>query len=78
MKLDETRDKLLAAALAHVPFDGWTGRALRAGAADLWLDVLRRSPPMPSRAVRRSCSRPSAPRSTGACWRSWKRATSRP
>ena len=39
MKLDETRDKLLAAALAHVPFDGWTGRALRAGAADLWLDA---------------------------------------
>ena len=38
MKLDETRDKLCAAALAHVPFDGWTGRALRAGADDLGLD----------------------------------------
>ncbi len=38
MNIDETRDQLLAAALAHVPFDGWTGRALRAGAADLGLD----------------------------------------
>ncbi len=38
MNIDETRDKLITAALAHVPFDGWTGRALRAGAADLGLD----------------------------------------
>ncbi len=38
MNLDETRAKLRAAALSHVPFDGWTGRALRAGAADLGLD----------------------------------------
>ena len=38
MPIEETRDQLLAAALAHVPFDGWTGRALRAGAADLGLD----------------------------------------
>ncbi len=38
MTIEETRDKLCAAALAHVPFDGWTGRALRAGAADLGLD----------------------------------------
>ena len=38
MSIDETRDRLIAAALAHVPFDGWTGRALRAGAADLGLD----------------------------------------
>jgi ubiquinone biosynthesis protein COQ9 len=38
MTIEETRDKLLAAALAHVPFDGWSGRALQAGAADLGLD----------------------------------------
>ena len=38
MTIDETRDKLLAAALAHVPFDGWSGRALQAGAADLGLE----------------------------------------
>ncbi len=38
MRIEETREKLLAATLAHVPFDGWTGRALRAGAADLGLD----------------------------------------
>ena len=38
MRIEETRDRLCAAALAHVPFDGWTGRALRAGAADLGLD----------------------------------------
>ncbi len=39
MNIEETRDKLIAAALAHVPFDGWTGRALRAGADDLGLDA---------------------------------------
>ncbi len=38
MNIGQTRDKLRAAALAHVPFDGWTGRALRAGADDLGLD----------------------------------------
>ncbi len=38
MRIEETRDQLITAALAHVPFDGWTGRALRAGAADLGLD----------------------------------------
>ncbi len=38
MTIEETRDKLCAAALVHVPFDGWTARALRAGAADLGLD----------------------------------------
>ncbi len=41
MRIEETRDQLIAAALAHVPFDGWTGRALRAGAADLGLDAAR-------------------------------------
>jgi ubiquinone biosynthesis protein COQ9 len=39
MTIEETRETLLAAALAHVPFDGWTGRALRAGAAELGLDA---------------------------------------
>ncbi len=38
MTIEETREKLLAAALAHVPFDGWSERALRAGADDLGLD----------------------------------------
>ena len=32
---DALRRKLLAASLPHVPFDGWTERALKAGAADL-------------------------------------------
>jgi ubiquinone biosynthesis protein COQ9 len=32
--LEETRDRILMAALEHVIFDGWTERALRAGAAD--------------------------------------------
>lgn len=35
---DEQRDRLLEAALAHVPFDGWSARALSAGARDLELD----------------------------------------
>ncbi len=39
MDIDATRDKLLAATLAHVPFDGWSRRAFRAGAADLGLDA---------------------------------------
>ncbi len=38
MDIDKTRAKLLAATLAQVPFDGWTGRALRAGAAEAGLD----------------------------------------
>ena len=38
MRIEETRDKLIAAALAHVPFDGWSAQALRAGAADLGVD----------------------------------------
>jgi ubiquinone biosynthesis protein COQ9 len=32
------RDRLLEAALVHVPFDGWSRRALFAGAADLGLE----------------------------------------
>lgn len=31
---EKTRREILLAALAHVPFDGWTGRALVAGARD--------------------------------------------
>jgi ubiquinone biosynthesis protein COQ9 len=31
----EQRDHLLEATLAHVPFDGWSWRSLRAGAADI-------------------------------------------
>ena len=38
MDIDKTRAKLRAATLAQVPFDGWTGRALRAGAAAAGLD----------------------------------------
>lgn len=38
MDIDETRKKLLRAALSHVAFDGWTRAAIRAGAADLGLD----------------------------------------
>ena len=36
---DETRDRLLLAALPHVPFDGWSDKALAAAAADLALDA---------------------------------------
>jgi ubiquinone biosynthesis protein COQ9 len=32
------RDRLLEAALVHVPFDGWSRRSLRAGAADIGID----------------------------------------
>jgi ubiquinone biosynthesis protein COQ9 len=35
----EQRDRLLEATLAHVPFDGWSRRALRAGAADAGMDM---------------------------------------
>ncbi len=38
MDIDKTRVKLLAATLVHVPFDGWTGRAIQAGAAEVGLD----------------------------------------
>jgi ubiquinone biosynthesis protein COQ9 len=36
---EEQRDRLLEAALVHVPFDGWSRRSLSAGAADLGLDA---------------------------------------
>ena len=35
---DETRDRLLQAALPHVPFDGWSEAALTAAAVDLGLE----------------------------------------
>jgi ubiquinone biosynthesis protein COQ9 len=35
---EEQRDRLLEAALVHVPFDGWSRRSLAAGAADLGLE----------------------------------------
>lgn len=38
MDRDEQRDRLLEAALAHVPFDGWSSRALAFGARDLDLE----------------------------------------
>ncbi len=46
-KLDKLRAKLLAAILAHVPFDGWSDRALRVGAEDIGADLatLRRAFP---------------------------------
>lgn len=52
---DEERRRLLAATLDHVAFDGWTVTALRAGAADLELDlvdVARLFPGGPDEAVR--------------------------
>ena len=36
---EQQRDHLLEAALVHVPFDGWSRRALFAGAADLGLQA---------------------------------------
>jgi len=36
---DETRDRILEAALAHVAFDGWSRRALNAGALDAGFDA---------------------------------------
>ncbi|MGH6902139.1 MAG: COQ9 family protein [Geminicoccaceae bacterium] len=35
---EEQRDRLLEAALVHVPFEGWSRRSLRAGAADMGLE----------------------------------------
>lgn len=39
MDIDETREALLLATLAHVPFDGWSDAAIRAGAADAGLSA---------------------------------------
>lgn len=37
---DATRRHLLDAVLAHVPFDGWTDRAVKAGARDCGIELL--------------------------------------
>ena len=37
MPIEDTRRRLLDATLTHVPFDGWTGVAMMAGARDLGL-----------------------------------------
>ena len=39
MDIDKVRGKLLAATLAQIPFDGWSGRALEAGAAEAGIDA---------------------------------------
>jgi ubiquinone biosynthesis protein COQ9 len=36
---DDTKDRLLDAALVHVPFDGWSERTLRAAAVDAGVDL---------------------------------------
>lgn len=36
---DDTKDRLLEAALPHVPFDGWSDRTLRAAAAEAGVDA---------------------------------------
>ena len=35
---EDQRDRLLEAALVHVPFDGWSRRSLSAGARDLGVE----------------------------------------
>ena len=52
--LDAMRDRLVTAALPHVPFDGWSHRALDAAAVDAGLtpaDVLRALPGGPLEAI---------------------------
>jgi len=54
MALEVLRDQVLEGALPHVPFDGWSLAALRAGAADAGLEpdaVLRAFPEGPMAAV---------------------------
>ena len=36
--MSEERGKILAAVLGHIPFEGWTSRALRLAAEDAGLD----------------------------------------
>ena len=45
----EQRDRLLEAALVHVPFDGWSRRSLLAGAADLGMEPGPRAASVPAR-----------------------------
>ncbi len=40
----DARDRLIVAMFAHVPFDGWTSRAVQAGAADVGLSAARLFP----------------------------------
>ena len=52
--IDKVRKKLLLASLPHVPFDGWSDRALRAGAEDAGLtpaEALNAFPAGPSEAL---------------------------
>lgn len=54
MDIDKTRERLLLATLPHVPFDGWSETALRAGAADAGLtpaDALNAFPSGPAEAA---------------------------
>jgi ubiquinone biosynthesis protein COQ9 len=39
MMTDDTKERVLDAALCHVPFDGWSDRSLRAAAADAGVDA---------------------------------------
>ncbi|MGI9383576.1 MAG: COQ9 family protein [Methyloligellaceae bacterium] len=52
--IDKTRERLLLATLAHVPFDGWSEAAIRAGAADAGLspaEALNAFPAGPAEAL---------------------------
>lgn len=51
MPIEETRRKLLRATLPHVPFDGWTGAAMLAGARDLGLSPAEAANAFPRGAV---------------------------
>lgn len=54
MDIEDAREKLLLATLAHVPFDGWSEAALRAGAEDAGLtpaEALNAIPGGPAEAV---------------------------
>ena len=39
-KRDDQRNRLLEAALIHIPFEGWSRRALQQGAADIGMDAV--------------------------------------
>jgi ubiquinone biosynthesis protein COQ9 len=51
MPIEETRRRLLRATLPHVPFDGWTGAAMLAGARDLGLSAAEAANAFPGGAV---------------------------
>ena len=55
MDIDKMREKLLQATLPHVPFDGWSDAAIRAGAEDAGLspaEALNAFPAGPAEALR--------------------------